>query len=206
MGTEMSKAISGPLLVLVLLAAGCGSGDDEVEPNAAGEVVLELSEYSFGADAVKVTAGQTVTFVLDNVGEKEHEFMIGRDIAKSDEGYADSFEHGFFEGLMPTVDPPSAAMGMDMDGAMEGMDHGDDDHGEEPAMEGMDHGDDEGAAMEGMDHGDDHGFMVMLEPGHSARVTVTIPDDAVGEWTIGCFEDKGAHWDSGMKAILKVTA
>ena len=174
------------LVVLAVIAAGCGSGTDEVVPDENGDVVLDFSEFSFGADVVKVKAGQTVTFVLDNGGEKEHEFMVGRNVLESDEGYANGFEHDFFEGLMPMVDPPSAAMDMDMDHDMEGMDHD---------MEGME--------MEAMDH---HGFMVTRLPGETARVTVTIPADAVGEWEIGCFQDKGVHWDSGMRAILVVTA
>jgi hypothetical protein len=58
------------------------------------------------------------------------------------------------------------------------------------------------------DHDDDghHGFMVTLGPGATASVTVTIPDDAVGDWEIGCFRDKGSHWSSGMHATLRIRA
>ena len=194
----MRRVLLCSLVVVAVIAAGCGSGTDEVVPDENGDVVLDFSEFSFGADVVKVKAGQTVTFVLDNGGEKEHEFMVGRNVVESDEGYANGFEHDFFEGLMPMVDPPSAAMDMDMDHDMEGMKMEGMDHD----MEGMDH-DMEGMEMEAMDH---HGFMVTRLPGETARVTVTIPADAVGEWEIGCFQDKGVHWDSGMRAILVVTA
>jgi len=50
------------------------------------------------------------------------------------------------------------------------------------------------------------GYMVERLPGESARLTVTIPEDAVGEWEIGCFRGRGAHWDAGMRSTLMVTA
>jgi hypothetical protein len=48
--------------------------------------------------------------------------------------------------------------------------------------------------------------MVLLAPGATASLTVTIPDDAVGDWEIGCFRDKGTHWSSGMHATLRITS
>ena len=74
---------------------------------------------------------------------------------------------------------------------------------------GMDgHGHDDGSMETDTDGHDDghHGFMVTLGPGATASVTVTIPDDAVGDWEIGCFLDKGSHWSSGMHATLRVRA
>ena len=47
----------------------------------------------------------------------------------------------------------------------------------------------------------DHGFMVaMEEDGDAVTITFTVPLDVVGEWTIGCFEEDGDHWDEGMRA------
>ena len=182
----MRRLTAAMLLALAVVAVGCGSSTNTVTPNAAGEIVLDYSEFSFGAGVVEVQAGQTVTFVLNNGGEKEHEFMIGRTVVENDLVHPTQFEHDFFEGLTPVVDPPSAAMGMDMDMDMDGH-----------SMDDMD--------MD-MDMDEQHGFMVMQLSGESARVTVTIPADAVGEWEIGCFQDKGVHWDSGMRAKFVVKA
>ena len=190
----MRRLTAAMLLALAVVAVGCGSSTNTVTPNAAGEIVLDYSEFSFGAGVVEVQAGQTVTFVLNHGGETEDEFMIGRTVVENDLGHPTQFEHDFFEGLTPVVDPPSAAMGMDMDMDMDGH-----------SMDDMD-----GHSMDDMDMDMDmdeqHGFMVMQLSGESARVTVTIPADAVGEWEIGCFQDKGVHWDSGMRAKFVVKA
>jgi uncharacterized cupredoxin-like copper-binding protein len=66
---------------------------------------------------VVLKVGQTVTLVLKNVGDKEHEFMIGRD-AKTTDGAPDGFEHDFFEALDTAVSPPDALMGMGDDMVM----------------------------------------------------------------------------------------
>ncbi|MDW3221052.1 MAG: pentapeptide repeat-containing protein [Acidimicrobiales bacterium] len=65
-------------------------------------------------------------------------------------------------------------------------------------MDGEEHADDDGEAHAG--------FMVVRRAGEIARVTITIPDDALGTWEIGCFQGRGAHWDAGMRAKLVVLA
>jgi hypothetical protein len=30
-------------------------------------------------------------------------------------------------------------------------------------------------------------------------IEFTIPEDRVGEWEMGCFEDNGTHYDDGMR-------
>jgi len=128
---------------------------------------------------------------------------------------ATGFEHDFFEGLMPIVDPPEAGMvmesmemdmddgSMDMDGDDGSMDMDGDDGSMD--MDGDDGSMDMDMDTDGHDDGH-HGFMVTLAPGGTASVTVTIPDDAVGDWEIGCFRDKGTHWSSGMHATLRITS
>ena len=81
---------------------------------------------------------------------------------------------------------------MDMDGDDGSMDMDGDDGSMDMDTDGHDDG--------------HHGFMVTLAPGGTASVTVTIPDDAVGDWEIGCFQDKGTHWSSGMHATLRITS
>ena len=178
----MIRPITALSLAVSILAAACGGGGqtfgDSGGPDA--HIRVNMTEYGFGSDVKEVRAGQTVEFLLKNSGDLDHEFMIGREVTATMGGMATGFERDFFEGLVPIVDPPEAVMDM------ESMD-----------MDDMD-----------MDGHDDHhhGFMVVLAPGATASVTVTIPDDAVGDWETGCFLDKGTHWSSGMHATLRITS
>lgn len=38
----------------------------------------------------------------------------------------------------------------------------------------------------------------------TARITFTVTEASTGEWEFGCFEEDGAHWDDGMRAIIVV--
>ena len=192
----VARSTTALILAVSMLAAACGSGGDGGEATGAGgdpdaHIRVNMTEYGFGSDVIEVRAGQTVEFLLKNSGDLDHEFMIGREVTVGMDGMATGFGHDFFEGLMPTVDPPEAGM------VMESMEI-------EMDMDGHDHGSME-TDMDGNDDGH-HGFMVTLGPGATASVTVTIPDDAVGDWEIGCFLDKGSHWSSGMHATLRIEA
>jgi len=210
------RSTAAMILTVSMLAAACGSGGDGGQASGAGgdpdaHIRVNMTEYGFGSDVIEVRAGQTVEFLLKNSGDLDHEFMIGREVTVAMDGMATGFEHDFFEGLMPIVDPPEAgmvmeSMEMDMDGDSMDMD-GDsmDMDGDDGSMD-MD-GDDGSMDMDTDGHDDGHhGFMVTLAPGGTASVTVTIPDDAVGDWEIGCFRDKGTHWSSGMHATLRITS
>ncbi len=222
------------MAVAALGLAGCGEG--AATPDENGEIVITMTESAYAPDTIEVSPGQTVTFVLVNEGEKDHELMIGRNVTFTD-GVPDGFEHNFFEGLSPLVDPPEAAMemdemDMDMDMDMDedddmhmedmDMDEDDDMDMEDMDMEDMDMDEDDDMHMEDMDmdedddmhmedmdmeEGDDHaghGFMVLRQPNETARITITIPLDATGEWELGCFEEDGAHWDDGMKGTFTI--
>ena len=203
----MVRSTAAMILTVSMLAAACGSGGDGGQASGAGgdpdaHIRVNMTEYGFGSDVIEVRAGQTVEFLLKNSGDLDHEFMIGREVTVAMDGMATGFEHDFFEGLMPIVDPPEAgmvmeSMEMDMDGDSMDMDDG-----------SMDMDGDDGSMDMDTDGHDDghHGFMVTLAPGGTASVTVTIPDDAVGDWEIGCFRDKGTHWSSGMHATLRITS
>jgi uncharacterized cupredoxin-like copper-binding protein len=193
------RSTTAMILAVSVLAAACGGGGqtsgDSGGPDA--HIRVNMTEYGFGSDVIEVRAGQTVEFLLKNSGDLDHEFMIGREVTATMGGMATGFEHDFFEGLMPIVDPPEAVMDMEsMDMGMDDMDMDDMDM-DDMDMDDMD-----------MDGHDDHhhGFMVVLAPGATASLTVTIPDDAVGDWEIGCFRDKGTHWSSGMRAELRITS
>lgn len=192
----MARSTTAMILAVSMLAAACGSGGDGGEATGAGgdpdaHIRVNMTEYGFGSDVIEVRAGQTVEFLLKNSGDLDHEFMIGREVTVGMDGMATGFGHDFFEGLMPTVDPPEVGMVM---GSME--------------IEMDTDGHDDGSMDMDTDGHDDghHGFMVTLGPGATASVTVTIPDDAVGDWEIGCFRDKGSHWSSGMHATLRIRA
>ncbi len=230
----MVRSTAAMILTVSMLAAACGSGGDGGQASGAGgdpdaHIRVNMTEYGFGSDVIEVRAGQTVEFLLKNSGDLDHEFMIGREVTVAMDGMATGFEHDFFEGLMPIVDPPEAgmvmeSMEMDMDGDSMDMDDGSmdmdmdgdsmemdmDDGSMEMDMDdgSMDMDGDDGSMDMDTDGHDDghHGFMVTLAPGGTASVTVTIPDDAVGDWEIGCFRDKGTHWSSGMHATLRITS
>ena len=221
----MVRSAAAMILTVSMLAAACGSGGDGGQASGAGgdpdaHIRVNMTEYGFGSDVIEVRAGQTVEFLLKNSGDLDHEFMIGREVTVAMDGMATGFEHDFFEGLMPIVDPPEAgmvmeSMEMDMDGDSMDMDDGSMDmdmDGDSMDMDGDDgsmdmDGDDGSMDMDTDGHDDGHhGFMVTLAPGGTASVTVTIPDDAVGDWEIGCFRDKGTHWSSGMHATLRITS
>ncbi len=230
--TDRSKKIRRRRLVALtafagVVASGCGADTQVVaRPDANGEIVINMDEFSYSIDLIELHPGEEVTFVLVNQGTNEHEFMIGRNLQHTSEGYPNAFEHDFFETTTPMVDPPSAGMNM---GAMDmgGMDMGGDGHdagGDMPADGSMDMAPDghtgegdggmdmapdghTGEGDGGMDMGGDShsGFMVQRKPGEVARITLTVPDDVLGEWQIGCFRGRGSHWDAGMRARLIVT-
>lgn len=92
---------------------------------------------------------------------------------------------------------------------------------EEHAAEGEAH--DNGAHEEGHDEAvagrfgaiqmplmDAHeGLMVMIDPqmiaaGEETTITFTVPEDKVGRWEFGCFQERGQHYDDGMRGIIIV--
>ena len=74
--------------VLALGIAGCG-GDDTAEPDAVAGTpataadadrrveVTATDDLAYEPPTIEVTAGETITFVVTNTGEVEHEFVLG---------------------------------------------------------------------------------------------------------------------------------
>lgn len=212
-------------IALPFLIAACG-GPSGATPDESGElVILQIDEEGgmrFEPGDVVLKAGDRVRIVLENRGEKNHEFMIGRDVIRMEDGAANGFEVDFFEGIedMVSVDLGEGAMLM-IDGQTVGMDMamgeemamGEDEEtmamgeeeesmamGEEGEAMGME--EEEQTADEGMDH---MGWMVMNNVGSGTTVIeFTVPADRVGEWEMGCFEDDGAHYDDGMRGTLTI--
>lgn len=182
--------------LMALILGACGGGGEAVADG--GEVTIVMSEYQFEPSAITLTPGTTVTLVLSNEGEKDHEFMAGQEVSIED-GIPHGFDSDFFDTVEDLhIDPPDA-----LETSMEGMDMGDesmDDMGSTTTMQ-MDEGDDHSEDEE--DH-TDMGVMVVREPAQTARVTFTVTDASIGEWEFGCFEEDGAHWDDGMKGTIIV--
>ncbi|NIN34088.1 MAG: hypothetical protein GTO60_02840, partial [Gammaproteobacteria bacterium] len=82
-----------------LLLAACGGGG-AAQPDSAGNLTIDLEEYKFTPDNIELKVGQKVTITLVNKGEKDHEFMVGRNVMMMD-GAPSDFEHNLFEGMEP---------------------------------------------------------------------------------------------------------
>lgn len=224
------------LTATTLIAASCGTiaSISAVEPNAAGEVQFVLTDNSISPSVVRVKAGQRVRFIITNEGRHLHEFMVGRETVASDNYLVDEVIEAFGVDFFAELDV-SVAGGMPMNfegmdamemgdgeamdmgdgetmGDGEAMDMGDDETMEEGDGEAMDMGDDE--IVEGGGEEPHTAAMVMLQPGsvsnnEPGEVTViefTVPEDRVGTWQIGCFQEAGQHWEDGMRATLIVDA
>ena len=187
----MRYLVTGPMVVLaLLLVAACGGGAEK--PDGSGTVVIELTESAFTLNNIEVMAGTTVRFVLENTGQEEYEFMIGRVVSRAP-GYPDTFETDFFHGVKVDVaGDPVMVMGGEAVLTRDGMAQ-EDDH------------DEESSGMEGMAMDDDHGFMISQAAATGGTVvTIEIPADKAGTWEIGCFVDEGTHYEDGMKGTLTV--
>lgn len=60
-----------PVFVLVLVLTGCAAG-----PQAATEVKVQASDFSFSPATIIVPAGEPVTVQFENTGLVEHDFVI----------------------------------------------------------------------------------------------------------------------------------
>lgn len=198
----MRKTAIVTIGLLALIVGACGGGETVAD---GGEVTIVMTEYQFEPSEIRLAPGTTVTFVLSNEGEKDHEFMAGREVSIED-GIPHGFDTDFFdtvEGL--EIDPPDA-----LETSMEGMDMGEesmDDMGSDTTMhmeDEDDHSEGEDDHSEGEDEHMDMGVMVVREPAQTARITFTVTEDSIGEWEFGCFEEDGAHWDDGMVGTLIV--
>lgn len=191
------SAITGFALIL----AACG-GPQGATPEASGSLSIVQEDsaegMNFSPGAITLTAGQHVRIMVENHGMKNHEFMIGRTVMYTEAGAPNGFEVDFFEGIEDQVQVTlgeSASLMID---------------GETVMMGGMGEGEEEGMHdMEGM--GEEEGMAIhmgwMLESPMGSGMTViefTVPEDRVGEWEMGCFEDDGTHYDDGMRGTVIV--
>ena len=191
---------------------------DHAHDAASGDALVievNMADYSFAPEPLRIPAGQLVQLVFTNTGEVEHEFMAGRTVTDGD------FAVDLFAGLevvMGTVVPAGHdnSDGHHDDDADAPADHDDSDgHQDDDAGAPADHDNadehlDAAAAVpaghdnsDGHHDGDDaHGTMVLLEEGGQATMTFTLPIALRGEWETGCFLT--GHYGRGMHGTLTV--
>lgn len=177
-----------PALALALVAAACGGGTDGGSDGAGAVAIGEqqegltvvMDEYSFAPETLTVSAGQVIELTIVNEGEKEHELMIGLPVGGGPAWETDLFAR---------MDPEAMS-------------------GDEYHLEGFEGMEEEAGGHE--DEGDEmgemgemgHGAELEVEAGGEVTIRLHIPEDAVGEWEIGCFLPN--HYESGMKGTLIV--
>ena len=75
------------LSLTVLLNGTEAWAQDHAHDAAAGDplvIEVNMADYSFSPEALRIPAGQLVQLVFTNTGEAEHEFMAGRTVADGD--------------------------------------------------------------------------------------------------------------------------
>ena len=156
------------LAVVVLIGAACGDDDATAQDDGIRTIEIELTDFQFSPDLAAVSTGQTVEFIVTNHGALEHEFRV-------------TTQHGIDEHIAG--------------GHQEHMD--DDDMGD---MDDDDMGDMDDDDMGDMDDDDmgDLGDMPMLviPPGQTMTLTVTMPDDPTTYTRFVCLIP--GHYEAGM--------
>jgi uncharacterized cupredoxin-like copper-binding protein len=84
---KLTLVLSGFAVAALLVA--CGGGGERIEIEA-------LDELAWAPPSVTVQAGETVTFVVTNDGEAQHEFVLGPEHVQQahEDAAAGGMEHG----------------------------------------------------------------------------------------------------------------
>lgn len=178
------------LALFGLPLASCSQNQPTPEPVS---YTIEMSEYAFSPNTMEFQVGQEVTLTLVNLGQLDHELMIGRDV-EMHEGRPSGYEMDMFQmsGVVPMVSGDGMLMEHSEDEAAMGQ-------GEMPM----------GSDESEMDHGDLSGnapMMVFMPVGAAnTTVTFTVTEDMVGTWEMGCFELDGVHYTAGMTGTIIVS-
>ncbi len=165
------------LTLTVLLNATEVWAQDHTHDAAQGEplvIEVNMADYSFSPELLRIPAGQLVMLVFTNTGEVEHEFMAGRTVVDGD------FAVDLFAGLDIEMGTEEAAADHDDATVPAGHDNSDGHHDDDAA----------------------HGTMVLLQGGGRTTMTFTLPVELRGEWETGCFLT--GHYGRGMHGTLSV--
>lgn len=155
---------------------------------------------------------------MDMSGDDDHaqdDMAMGEEEHTEDDGHEDDGMEMGEEEMEMEEEHEDDEMNMDMAEADDG--HEEDDM----AMADADH--EEGEEDEHEEEGiagafgalqlpemDAHaGLMIMIDPqmipaGEVTTITFTVPEDKVGRWQMGCFQERGQHYDDGMDGVIIV--
>ena len=199
------------IMAILLVACSAESEPEEVE------YTIEMTEFSYAPEDIELKVGQTVTLNLVNLGQLDHEIMIGREVKMDNSlpaGYElDMFEHAGVEPVVVMEMHENEHVEAEHEEAEDSHDEAEheeaEDSHDEAEHEEDEHVQDEAEHEEGEDDhaetGHNHdGFMVSLANEDRATMTFTITEDMVGTWEIGCFLQDGAHYLADMKGSLVV--
>jgi hypothetical protein len=179
---------------LVFLFLGCGAGDEAVTPSfetarGVGTLSIDMDDFKFTPDNIKLTTGQQVRIVLSNSSAtNDHGFTVGYGLTTQG-GLSTGFQTDLFEGVEVTVTGPAklvrsgkAIVNREGDGGVE-----------------------DGAG----------GFMVIKGPSRMEQfgqgltdkqatiIEFTVPD-TFGEFEFASFESSGEYYEDGMKGLINV--
>ena len=197
--------VSACALAVLLTGTEALAQDHSHDAASGAPLVIEvnLADYSFSPEQLRIPAGQLVQLVFTNTGEVEHEFMAGRTVVDGD------FAVDLFAGLEVEIGTLGAAV-------PEGHDNSDGHHDDDVAApadhdDSDGHHDDDVDVPAGHDNSDGHhdgdaaaahGTMISLQEGMRGTMTFTLPTALRGEWEIGCFLT--GHYGRGMHGTLTV--
>jgi hypothetical protein len=167
---------------LVFLVLGCG-GSEAVTPQfetarGVGTLNIDMEDFKFTPDNIKLTAGQQVRIVLSNSSAtNDHGFTVGYGLM-TEGGASPGFQTDLFDGVEVTVTGPAklvrsgkAIVTREGDGEVE---------------------DDTG------------GFMVIKGPSSQATIIEFTVPDTFGGFEFASFESSGEYYKDGMKGLINV--
>ncbi len=183
-----TRVVSACALAVLLTGTEALAQDHSHDAASGAPLVIEvnLADYSFSPEQLRIPAGQLVQLVFTNTGEVEHEFMAGRTVVDGD------FAVDLFAGLEVEIGTLGAAV-------PEGHDNSDGHHDDDvdvPAGHDNSDGHHDGDAAAA------HGTMISLQEGTRGTMTFTLPTALRGEWETGCFLT--GHYGRGMHGTLTV--
>lgn len=172
-----------------------------------------------GEPAMEMDMGEEEAGDHDEEGDEHDEEMeMGEGEHQEDEAEAGDHDE---ESDEHDEEMEMGGMGTEAEDAMEEMP---DEHDEEMEMGEGEAGDHDEESEEHEEEGivaghfgalqmplmDAHaGVMVMIDPemipaGEVTTITFTVPEGKTGRWEIGCFQERGQHYDDGMNGVIIV--
>lgn len=157
-------------------------------PEGMGE--MDMGDSDSGMDGMEMEAPADDHGDNSEMGDMGND-SGGMDMAESEDDHGDNSETG---------DMGSDSGGMDMEEPT--GEHGDDEHAE------ADFGEFGAFQISQLEAGH-AGIMVMIDPtmipaSEETIIRMTIPADMVGTWEFGCFQERGQHYDDGMRGTFIV--